>query len=100
MFEVSVIIEQIAGNGYRASCAEPLSAVTEGASRDEAVERLRTVLEDRLRSGTEVVRLRIGDRMQAGPVWPDDALTADWLQGIADARAAADQQSDPWDGSS
>lgn len=33
-------------------------------------------------------------RVQAvpvAPVWPDDDLTAAWLDGIAEARAAADQ---------
>jgi hypothetical protein len=98
MFEVSVIIEPIAGNGFRATCSEPLTAVAEGASREEAIERLRTALEDRLRGGAEVIRLRIGDRVKAGPIWPDDALTAAWLQGITDARAEADRQPDPWDG--
>jgi hypothetical protein len=98
MFEVAVVIEPIAGNGFRASSSEPLPAVAEGPSREEAVERLRTALEDRLRCGAEVIRLRIGARGKHGPVWPDDALTTAWLQGITEARNEADRRTDPWDG--
>jgi len=32
----------------------------------------------------------------AGPVWPDDPITHDWLAGIADARRAADAVAEPW----
>ena len=95
MFEVSVVVEPVAGNGYRASCAEPLPATAEGASREEAVERLRSTLEERLKGGAEVVRVRVGDR--GAPVWPDDDLTRAWLAGVADARADADARPDPWD---
>lgn len=98
MFEVSVIVEPVNGTGFRASCGAPVSASAEGASREEALERLRAQLEGRFRHGAEVVCLRIGDRtLPATAVWPDDDLTRTWLQGIADARAAANQRPDPWD---
>lgn len=99
MFEVSVVIEPVAGNGFRASCGEPIRVSAEGASRDEALERLRLTLEDRVRDGVEVVRLRVGGGrvVPAAPVWPDDDLTRAWLEGVADTRAAADRRPDPWD---
>lgn len=98
MFEVSVIVEPVNGTGFRASCGAPLSASAEGVSREEALERLRAQLEGRFQHGAEVVRMRIGDRaIPATPVWPDDDLTQTWLQGIADARAAADRRPDSWD---
>ena len=96
--ELAVLIEPTAGDGYRASCGEPIPTSAEGATRDEALGRLRQRIEARVRGGIEVVRLRIDlASPPSTPVWPDDQLTRDWLAGIAAARAAADQQPDPWD---
>jgi predicted RNase H-like HicB family nuclease len=97
--ELSVLIQQTAGNGYRAWCGEPLPAAAEGATREEALANLRAALEARVR-GVEVVRLTIpsaGPMPPASPVWPDDQITRDWLAGIAEARQAADRTPDPWD---
>lgn len=95
--ELNVLIEPIAADGFRASCGEPVSASAQGATRDEALTRLREQLEARFRGGVEVVRLRIGGPASVtSPVWPDDELTRDWLAGIEAARTAADQRPDPW----
>jgi hypothetical protein len=98
MMELSVLIEPIAADGYRASCGEPIPTSAEGVTRDEALGRLRERIEARVRGGAEVVRLRIDvTRPPAVPVWPDDDLTRDWLAGIAAARTAADTTPDRWD---
>lgn len=96
---MSVLIEPIHADGFRASCGEPIPASAEGTTRDEALSRLRDQIASRVQAGAEVVRLRInGVRVPpAEPVWPDDEFTRDWLAGIAEARAAADQRPDPWD---
>lgn len=94
--ELSVLIQPTAGNGYRAWCGEPLPASAEGATREEALAKLRAELESRVR-GVEVVRLAVGVSPAATPVWPDDELTQHWLAGIAAARAAAERTPDPWD---
>jgi hypothetical protein len=96
--ELSVVIQPNPGNGFRASCGEPLPATADGATREEALARLRAVLEDRVRGGVEVVRLHLGLRpVPTAPVWPDDSVTADWLAGIAAARQVANATPDPWD---
>lgn len=92
--ELTVFVQPTPGDGFRASSGEPLPATAEGATRDEALGKLRAVLEQRLRAGGEVVRLRVGPGGQLTPaaaVWPDDEITRDWLEGIAEARRAADQ---------
>ncbi|MDB5308775.1 MAG: hypothetical protein JWO38_2977 [Gemmataceae bacterium] len=94
--ELSVLIEPIAGNGFRAWTGEPFPVAAEGATREEALDKLRTALEARTQS-VEVVRLRIGHAIPRSPVWPDDKVTHDWLAGIAAARQAADHTPDPWD---
>jgi hypothetical protein len=94
--ELSVLVQQTVGNGYRAWCGEPFPVTAEGATREEALANLRATLELKTR-GVEVVRLTIGVAPTATPVWPDDQITRDWLAGIATARAAADRTPDPWD---
>jgi len=74
-----------------------MPAEAEGATREEALAKLRADLESKAR-GVEVVRLQIGVRsVPATPIWPDDSITADLLTGIAAARQAADTTPDPWD---
>ena len=95
--EVSVILEQVESNGYRASCGEPFAATAEGGTREEALDRLRGMLADKFAAGAEVVRLHVPVRQAKGPIWPDDEITRDWLEGIAEARKRADQESYPWE---
>jgi hypothetical protein len=90
------LIQQTAGNGFRAWCGEPIPASAEGATREEALSKLRATLEAKTRD-VEVVRLTIGPNSIAAPIWPDDQITRDWLAGIAAAREAANHTPDPWD---
>ena len=57
--EVTVLIQQVSGVGYRASCGAPLVAIAEGATRDEALANLRADLEARTSASDEIVRLTI-----------------------------------------
>lgn len=97
--ELSVLIQQVSGNGYRASSGSPLVATAEGATRDEALDKLRADLESRTGATDEIVQLIIHPKRSISkePVWPDDQFTRDWLEGIAAVRAAADTAPDPWD---
>ncbi|MBA4187699.1 MAG: hypothetical protein C0467_06730 [Planctomycetaceae bacterium] len=56
--ELSVLVQHTAGNGFRAWCGEPIPASAEGATREEALARLRATLEGKVQ-GVEVVRLTI-----------------------------------------
>jgi hypothetical protein len=94
--ELSVLVQQTANNRFRAWCAQPVAAEAEGATRDEALANLKTDIEAKTR-GVEVVRIVVGRPIPTAPIWPDDEITRAWLDGIAAARAAADQQPDPWD---
>ena len=88
--ELSVLIRPNAPSGFRASCGDPLPAEADGPTRQNALDNLRAVLSEKLRGGVEVVRLRVSPAPSPDPIWPDDELTRNWLQGIAEARAAAD----------
>ena len=95
--EISVLIEAMPGDGFRASCGEPVPASGEGPTREAAVANLRAALEQRLRAGAGVVRVRVPGvwSVSAAAVWPDDAITQEWLAAIRDARAG--DRPDPWD---
>jgi predicted RNase H-like HicB family nuclease len=43
---ISVLIEPVPGNGYRAMGSEPLGLVAEGATRDVALQRLREMIDE------------------------------------------------------
>jgi predicted RNase H-like HicB family nuclease len=94
--ELSILIQQTAGNGFRAWCGEPIPTTADGATREEALTKLRAALEAKTR-GIEVVRLTIGPSVNTSPIWPDDQITRDWLAGIAAARESADRAAEPWD---
>ena len=87
--ELSALVEPTDFLGYRASSGEPIPALAEVATRDEALHSLRIVIENRIRSGTEMVRMQVGRTIPSQPIWPDDAITNDWLEGIAEAKKNA-----------
>ena len=89
-----ISVRKTAGGQYRASATNPFSAVAEGTTHDEAVNRLRDDLEEGLRNGTTTVRLHIRETLPE-PVWPDDEFTAAWLDGIRQARLAAENPIGP-----
>ena len=57
--ELNAVVQPVNGAGFRAATGEPLPASAEGSSRDEALGKLRAVLEERVKAGAELVRLRI-----------------------------------------
>jgi hypothetical protein len=58
--QIPVLIERIAGDGYRASGAAPVPLVAEAATREAALAKLREQLQARLRDGAEIVPLEVG----------------------------------------
>src|SRR5437016_4676790 len=54
VMDIPVLIEPVAGNGYRAKCGEPLPISAEGRTRDEALANLRRLVEQRVAAGAEV----------------------------------------------
>ena len=91
--EISVVIEPVAGNGYRALWG-PLGMTAEGRTRDEAAEALRLAIEKRLAAGAE---LRIfhfppldNPWMRYEGIYKNDPLFDEWQQAIADYRRERD----------
>ena len=93
--ELSVLVKQLTGDRFRAWCDTPVVAEAEGATRDEALANLTRAVGAKL-DGAEVARIVVGWPHRAAPIWPDDEITRDWLEGIAEARRRADATPDPW----
>lgn len=96
--DLQVMVEKLVGGGYRATVTTPMSAVVEAPTRGEALQQIKRVIGDKLRSGTEIVRITVPG---TGNPWLDNAGTFDaddpdfkeWMAIIEENRRAEDQGS-------
>ena len=92
--QVPVLVQRVKGNGYRARGTEPFAVSATGATRKEALAKLRAKIEARLKKGTELVGLEVG----AGPhplaefagMFKDDPMFEEVLKIIAENRKRMD----------
>ncbi len=93
--QIPILIEPIAGNGYRASGGAPLAVVVEAPTREEALAKLKEQLQARLRDGAEIVPFEAGP--QPHPLakfvgmFKDDPRIKDWKKSMAEYRRKIDQ---------
>lgn len=93
--QVTVFVEQLDEQTYRAETAQPIALVTEGRTRDEAIERLQVLAQQRLTAG-ELVRLEIPEAAVPHPwvlfagIWKDHPDLDAVLEHIAAARRQLD----------
>jgi hypothetical protein len=89
---ITIAIEHVANNGYRARCGEPLLLVAEGATSDEAAARLRAMISEKLAAGVELRDVAIGAPNpalveEAGRWDPNDPIYAEWRKELEKYRA-------------
>lgn len=94
--QIPVLIEPVAGNGYRAKGGEPFALTVEGATREEALGKLRELIESKLDAGAEIVHLNVPDSdnpwlRMAGTLDKDDPLVKEWKQIMEENRRKADE---------
>ncbi len=93
--QVTVFIERLDEHIYRAATAQPIALSTEGPTRDEALERLRALAQQRLTAG-EMVCLDIPEVPVPHPwvpfagIWKDHPDLDAVLEHIAEARRQLD----------
>jgi len=97
--QIPVLIQQIAGNGYRAKSGEPLPLSAEGATRDEALQKLRELMDQQLQNGTQWAALEVPAvenpwRAMAGSLDPNDPVVQEWKEIMADNRRKIDEDPD------
>ncbi|HKI35965.1 MAG TPA: hypothetical protein VKA46_29180 [Gemmataceae bacterium] len=96
--QIPVLIEPIAGNGYRASGGQLLAVVVEAPTREEALAKLKEQLQARLRDGAEIVPLETAP--QPHPLakfvgmFKDDPLIKHWKKSMAEYRRQSDRDRD------
>jgi hypothetical protein len=95
--EINILLEPKQGHGYRASSGPPLATEAEGTSREEALSNLRAQIENKLRSGAEILTLEVGKPAhpwtQFAGTLKDDPLGEAWVQAMAAYRASVDNDS-------
>ena len=81
--EIPVLIEPVPPNGFRARSGEPLGLTAEGATREEALQKLREMVTKRIADGAEMTSLEVGPFQHpwarfAGTWADDDPVIAEW----------------------
>ena len=94
--QIPILIEPIAANGYRARGGEPLALTAEGATREEALAKLRAKIEKRLKNGAKLVGLDVGGPsphpwMEFAGMFKDDPWIEDWKRAIEEYRKQVDE---------
>jgi len=96
--QIPVLVERVKGNGYRARGKEPFAVSAKGATRKEALAKLRAKIEARLKNGAELVGLEVGSHphplAEFAGMFKDDPMFDDWQKAIADYRRKVDNDPD------
>ena len=93
--QIPVLIEPMARNGYRARGIEPFAVSAKGATREEALAKLRAKIESRLKKGAQVVGLEVGAPfdpwMEFAGMFKDDPWIEDWKRSVEEYRKKVDE---------
>ena len=97
--EIPVLIEPVAGNGYRAKPLDLSALCGEGATGEEALKKLKEEFDRNLPAGARIIPLDLAEPVspwesQAG--WlKDDPMLEAWKEAMAEYRTKKDQEPDP-----
>jgi hypothetical protein len=89
--QLAILVEPISENTFRASTGAPLDLTTEASSRDEAVDKLRRLIQRRVAAGAELREVQIATKQEhplarfAG-IFKDDPLLDEWKEAMAEYR--------------
>jgi|SRR5437764_1266241 hypothetical protein len=94
--EIPVLIEPVAGNGFRATGTSPFPFTVEAATREDALRKVQDLLAQRVAQGAEVTTVQF----QPAPApWAefagslrDDPLLDAWNAAIAEYRRQRDEE--------
>jgi predicted RNase H-like HicB family nuclease len=96
--QIPVLIERTARNGYRARSMEPFAVSAKGATREEALAKLRAKIEGSLKNGAELVGLEVGAPpdpwKEFAGMFKDDPWIDDWKRSVEEYRRQVDEDAD------
>ncbi|MBW3597572.1 MAG: hypothetical protein KY475_09890 [Planctomycetes bacterium] len=91
---IPILIDPISDGGFRASTGAPLELQAEAPSRDEAVDKLRQLIERRIAAGSELAALSIDGTehplARFAGIFKDEPLLQEWKDAMAEYRRQAD----------
>jgi len=96
--QIPILVERVKGNGYRARGKDPFAISARGATREEALAKLRAKIRTRLKDGAEIVGLEVEPQphplAEFAGMFKDDPLFDDWQNAIAAYRRQVDNDPD------
>ena len=97
--KIPILIEPIANDGFQATSGLPSRPRLNGATREEAVARLREEIDRRMAEGAVVMPLEIPAIEEKPPIWgigmfKDDPLFDEWQEAIAENRRRFEEEED------
>jgi len=96
--EIPILVKRTAKNGYRAQAMQPFALSAKGATRAEALAKLREKIEARLKNGTELVGLEVGATsdpwMEFAGMFKGDPWIEDWKRSVEEYRRQVDEDPD------
>jgi hypothetical protein len=90
--EIQVLIDPIANNRYRACGGPPFPFIAEGDTPQDAVQNLRQLIQDRLKSGSELIQVNVpveedNPWLKMAGMWDkNDPLVQEWKEIIRENR--------------
>jgi predicted RNase H-like HicB family nuclease len=91
---IPVLVERVKGNGYRARGKEPFAISARGATREEALAKLRAKIQTRLKKGAELVGLELDPQpdpwLEFAGMFKGDPWIEDWKRSIEEYRQKVD----------
>jgi predicted RNase H-like HicB family nuclease len=94
--QIPVLIEVVAGNGYRASAGDPFGLTAVGTTREETLRNLQELIENRLACGAELTNIDVRPTQHplakyAGTWRENDPLISEWKKAVEEYRREIDQ---------
>ena len=96
--DITVLVEPVAGSGFRAVSGAPFAMQADAPTREEAIGKIRELIADRLGDGAELLNLQVGSPehplARFVGILKGDPLLEPWKAAMEDYREAHDQQPD------
>lgn len=96
--DIQVFLQPVGGVGFRAETSSPWNVTAHGATREEALERVRDQLRAKLAEGSEVVSVAVDEPvnpwLKLAGVHENDPHYQDYLNAVADYRQQVELDAD------
>ena len=96
--KIPILIETTPDQRYRATSGELFVGNVEGGTPEEALEKMKKLIEERIARGARIAALELPDSqnpwLEGAGMFRDDPFFDDWQQAITDYRREANQAAD------